>query len=123
MTDAKAIVEEVTCPESGKVYLAPCQVRCPLKLPIQRSHTAVSQLSLEPTDKELIKIGDEIFDKSPLFPIICGNICGLCEEECNYKDETGAIRRRKIIWPLAKVYLKYLEKKLKASRELSAQTT
>ena len=113
MTNAKAIVEEVTCPESGKVYLAPCQVRCPLKLPIQRSHTAVSQLSLEPKDKELIKIGDEIFDKSPLFPIICGNICGLCEEECNYKDETGAIRRRKIIWPLAKVYLKYLEKKSK----------
>jgi len=117
MTEAKnketMIVEEVMHPESGKVCLAPCQVRCPLKLPIQRSHTAVSQLSLEPTDEELIKIGDEIFDKSPLFPIICGNICGLCEEECNYKDETGAIRRRKIIWPLAKVYLKYLEKKPK----------
>jgi len=107
------IVEEVICSESGKVYLAPCQVRCPLKLNIQRSHSAVSQLSPEPSNEELIKIGDEIFEKSPLFPIICGNICGLCEEECNYKDETGAIRRRKIIWPLAKVYLKYLEKKPK----------
>jgi NADPH-dependent glutamate synthase beta subunit-like oxidoreductase/ferredoxin len=106
-------VEEVICPESGKIYLAPCQVRCPLKLNIQRSHTAISQLSNNPSDQQLIKIGDEIFDKSPLFPIICGNICGLCEEECNYKDETGAIRRRKIIWPLAKVYLKYLNKKPK----------
>lgn len=106
-------VEEVICPTNGKIYLAPCQVRCPLKLNIQRSHTAVSQLPLEPTDEQLIKIGNEIFEKSPLFPIICGNICGLCEEECNYKDETGAIRRRKIIWPLSKVYLKYLEKKPK----------
>jgi len=107
----QVVVEEVICPESGKVYLAPCQVRCPLKLNIQATHTKISQLSPEPSEEQLIKIGDEIFDKSPLFPIICGNVCGLCEEECNYKDETGAIRRRKIIWPLAKVYLKYLKKK------------
>lgn len=112
MTEQKQVaVEEVVYLESGKVYLSPCQVRCPLKLNIQRSHAVISQLPLKPTDEQLIKIGDEIFEKSPLFPIICGNICGLCEEECNYRDETGAIRRRKIIWPLAKVYLKYLEKK------------
>ena len=104
------MVEEVICPESGKIYLAPCQVRCPLKLDIQRSHTAVSQLPSEPIDEEVIEIGNEIFEKNPLFPIICGNICGLCEEECNYKDETGAIRRRKIIWPVGKIYLKHLEK-------------
>ena len=107
------LVEEVVCPESGKIYLAPCQVRCPLKLNIQRSHTAVSQLPLEPNDEEVIEIGNEIFEKNPLFPIICGNVCGLCEEECNYKDETGAIRRRKIIWPVGKIYLKYLEKRKK----------
>ena len=108
--DTKAIVEVVTCPESGKIYLAPCQVRCPLKLNIQRSHTALSQLGKNLTTEQMIKIGDEIFQENPLFPIICGNICGLCEEECNYKDETGAIRRRKIIWPIGKEYLKYLDK-------------
>jgi len=103
-------VEEVVCPESGKIYLAPCQVRCPLKMNIQRSHTTISQLTIEPDKEQLIEIGNELFEQNPLFPIICGNICGLCEEECNYKDETGAIRRRKIIWPLAKVYLKHIEK-------------
>jgi len=103
-------VEEVICPTSGKIYLAPCQVRCPLKMNIQRSHTAVSQLSIKPDDKLLIDIGKEMFEQNPLFPILCGNICGLCEGECNYKDETGAIRRRKIIWPIGKVYLKYLDK-------------
>jgi len=103
-------VEEVVCSESGKIYLAPCQVRCPLKMNIQRSHTTISQLTIEPDKEQLIEIGNELFEQNPLFPIICGNICGLCEEECNYKDETGAIRRRKIIWPLAKVYLKHIEK-------------
>ena len=103
-------VEEVVCPESGKVYLAPCQVRCPLKMNIQRNNTTISQLTIEPDKEQLIKIGNELFEQNPLFPIICGNICGLCEEECNYKDETGAIRRRKVIWPLAKVYLKHIEK-------------
>ena len=111
MTEEKQVaVEEVICPVNGKIYLAPCQVRCPLKMNIQRSHTEVSQLSKEPDEKKLIEIGNELFEQNPLFPIMCGNICGLCEEECNYNDETGAIRRRKIIWPLAKVYLKYLDK-------------
>jgi len=106
----KAIVENVIYPDSGKIYLAPCQVRCPLKMNIQRSHTAISQLTYNPDGKELINIGNELFEKNPLFPIICGNVCGLCEEECNYKDETGSIRRRKIIWPVGNIYLKYLEK-------------
>ena len=61
-------------------------------------------------EKQVIEIGKEIFDKNPLFPIICGNICGLCEEECNYKDKTGYIRRRKIIQPIGDIYMKYLEK-------------
>jgi NADPH-dependent glutamate synthase beta subunit-like oxidoreductase/ferredoxin len=103
-------VEEVICPVNGKIYLPPCQVRCPLKMNIQRSHTAVSQLSVKPDEKLLVKIGKEMFEQNPLFPILCGNVCGLCEEECNYKDETGAIRRRKIIWPVGKVFLKYLDK-------------
>ena len=103
-------VEEVICPVNGKIYLPPCQVRCPLKMNIQRSHTAVSQLSVKPDEKFLLKIGKEMFEQNPLFPILCGNVCGLCEEECNYKDETGSIRRRKIIWPVGKVFLKYLDK-------------
>ena len=102
-------IEDVIAQESGKIYLAPCQVRCPLKMNIQRSHTAVSQIASENEDDFLIEIGKEMFEQNPLFPILCGNICGLCEEECNYKDETGSIRRRKIIWPVGKVFLNYLE--------------
>ena len=109
--EIKTTIEEVVCPDSGKIYLAPCQIRCPLGEDIQRNHVLISELPLtEEVDEELVlEIGHEIFEQNPLFPIICGNICGLCEEECNYKDETGAIRRRKIIQPLGKIYMKYLE--------------
>lgn len=109
--EIKTTIEEVVCPDSGKIYLAPCQVRCPLGEDIQRSHVLISKLPLEKEmdQKQILEIGHEIFKQNPMFPIICGNICGLCEEECNYKDETGAIRRRKIIQPLGKIYIEYLE--------------
>ncbi len=109
--EIKTSIEEVVCPSNGKVYLPPCQIRCPLAEDIQRSHVLISKLPLnEDMDKKLIlEIGDEIFKQNPLFPIICGNICGLCEEECNYKDETGAIRRRKIIQPIGDIYMEYLK--------------
>ena len=108
--ETKTVIEEVICPDSGKIYLAPCQVRCPLGEDIQRNHTMISQLPLKPDIEQILDIGNEIYQQNPLFPIICGNLCGLCEEECNYKDETGAIRRRKIIWPVGDLYMKYLEK-------------
>ncbi|MBE9512786.1 MAG: FAD-dependent oxidoreductase [Chloroflexi bacterium] len=109
--EAKAQVEEVICQASGKVYLSPCQIACPLGLDIQRSHAMISLLPLDPQEaaNQIIDIGNEIYEKSPLFPLLCGYICGLCEKECNYKDQTGAVRRRMLIRLIANEYVKYLE--------------
>jgi len=106
-------IEEVIDEASGKVYLPPCQVRCPLKIDIQRNHAMISCLPLdgEEASKQILKIGDEIYDKNPLFPIICSYICGLCEEECNYEDETGAVRRKLLVRFIAEHYLPYLKTK------------
>ena len=103
-------IENVLCTD-GKLYLPPCQIRCPLDEDIQKNHAMIAHFPKEKRDAEklMMDIGHELFDQNPLFPIVCGNICGLCEEECNYKDETGAIRRRKVIWPVGKLYLDYLK--------------
>jgi NADPH-dependent glutamate synthase beta subunit-like oxidoreductase/NAD-dependent dihydropyrimidine dehydrogenase PreA subunit len=108
--EKQAPVEEVVC-EADKVYLSPCQIRCPLDIDIQRSHTMIALLPLDPeaAAKQMIEIGKEVYEKSPLFPLLCGYICGLCEKECNYKDETGAVRRRMLMRPVAQEYIKYLE--------------
>jgi len=107
-------VEEAIDEASGKVYLPPCQVRCPLKIDIQRNHAMISCLPLDEKEasSQILKIGDEIYDKNPLFPIICSYICGLCEKECNYEDQTGAVRRKLLLRFIAEHYLPYLETKL-----------
>ena len=106
-------IEEVIDEASGKVCLPPCQVRCPLKIDIQRNHAMISCLPLggEEASNQILKIGDEIYDKNPLFPIICSYICGLCEKECNYEDQTGAMRRKLLVRFIAEHYLPYLETK------------
>jgi NADPH-dependent glutamate synthase beta subunit-like oxidoreductase len=106
-------IEEVVDEASGKVYLPPCQVRCPLKIDIQRNHVMISCLPLdsEEASRQILKIGDEVYDKNPLFPIVCGYICGLCEKECNYEDETGAVRRKLLLRFIADRYLPYLKTK------------
>ena len=106
-------IEEVVDEVSGKVYLPPCQVRCPLKIDIQRNHVMISCLPLdsEEASRQILKIGDEVYDKNPLFPIVCGYICGLCEKECNYEDQTGAVRRKLLLRFIAERYLPYLETK------------
>ena len=106
-------IEEVIDEASGKVYLPPCQVRCPLKIDIQRNHVMISCLPLdsEEASRQILEIGDEVYDKNPLFPIICGYICGLCEKECNYEDETGAVRRKLLLRFIADRYLPYLKTK------------
>ncbi len=108
----RAQVEEVIDEASGKVWLAPCQIACPIGMDIQRSHARIALLSPDAQEahRQIIEIGDEIYDKNPLFPI-CSYICGLCEKECNYKDQTGAIRRRMLLRFLADYYLPYLETK------------
>lgn len=90
----KERVEEVIDEASGKVSLPPCQVACPVGEDIQRTNAMISLLPMDPEEasKQIIKIGDENYEKNPLFTI-CSYICGLCEKECNYKDHTGAVSR------------------------------
>ena len=110
--EKQAQVEEVINKASGKVYLPPCQIACPLGEDIQRSHAMIALLPPDAGEasSRMIEIGDEIYEKNPLFPI-CNYICGLCEKECNYKDQTGAVRRRLLIRPITEHYLPYLETK------------
>jgi len=105
-------VEEVINESDGKAYLPPCQARCPLKIDIQRNHVMLSCLprDADEASRQIIKIGDEIYDQNPFFPI-CSYICGLCEKECNYKDQTGAVRRKLLLRFIAEHYLPYLETK------------
>ncbi len=105
-------VEEVIDEASGKVYLPPCQIACPIGEDIQRTNAMISVLPLD-TEKAhhlVIEIGDEIYEKNPLFTV-CGYVCGLCEKECNYKDETGAVRRKTLKRFLTDYYLPYLNTK------------
>jgi NADPH-dependent glutamate synthase beta subunit-like oxidoreductase len=106
-------VEEVIDEASGKAHLPPCQVRCPLKIDIQRNHVMISRLPLDEreTSSQIFKIGDEVYDKNPLFPILCGYVCGLCERECNYEDQTGAVRRILLLRFVTEHYLAHLETK------------
>ncbi|MFB0559282.1 MAG: FAD-dependent oxidoreductase [Dehalococcoidales bacterium] len=112
VTEAEELarVEEVIDEASGKVYLPPCQIACPIGEPIQRTNTMMALLPLdaEEASSQILKIGDEIYEKNPLFTI-CSYICGLCERECNYKDQTGAIRRKMLKRFLTDYYLPHLE--------------
>jgi NADPH-dependent glutamate synthase beta subunit-like oxidoreductase/CheY-like chemotaxis protein/NAD-dependent dihydropyrimidine dehydrogenase PreA subunit len=105
-------VEEVIDEATGKVCLPPCQIACPIGEPIQRTNTMIAYLPLdaERAYNQIIEIGDEIYDKNPLFTV-CSYICGLCEKECNYKGQTGAIRRTMLKRFLTDHYLPYLETK------------
>ncbi|MFC1974650.1 hypothetical protein ACFLVA_01395 [Chloroflexota bacterium] len=72
-------------------------------------------ISLLPLDtkeayNQIIKIGDEIYEKNPLFTV-CSYICGLCERECNYKDQTGPIRRKMLKRFITDYYIPYLDTK------------
>ena len=110
--EEKAQVEEVVDEASGKIYLPPCQIACPIGENIQRTNAMIALLPLdaEEASAQIIKIGDEIYEKNPLFTI-CSYICGLCEKECNYKDKTGSIRRKMLKRFLTDYYLPYLETK------------
>jgi NADPH-dependent glutamate synthase beta subunit-like oxidoreductase/CheY-like chemotaxis protein/NAD-dependent dihydropyrimidine dehydrogenase PreA subunit len=105
-----AQVEEVIDEATGKVYLPPCQIACPVGEDIQRTNAMMALLPLnaKKAHSQIIRIGDEIYKKNPLFPI-CSYICGLCEKECNYKDHTGAIRRKMLKRFISEYYLPYLE--------------
>ena len=110
--EKRARVEEVIDEATGKVYLPPCQIACPIGEDIQRTNAMIALLPLnaKKAHSQIIKIGDEIYKKNPLFPV-CSYICGLCERECNYKDHTGAIRRKMLKRFITEYYLPYLESK------------
>lgn len=110
--NVRKVVEEVVCKDSGKVLLPPCQIACPVGEDIQRTHAMISTLPLDPSRaaKRLIEVGDEIYEKNPMFTI-CSYVCGLCEKECNYKDHTGAVRRRMLKRIVTDYYIPYLNKK------------
>ena len=110
--DPRAQVEEVVIADSGKVYLPPCQIACPVDEDIQRTHAMIALLPLDPEEArgQIIKVGDEIYEKNPLFTI-CGYVCGLCEKECNYNDHTAAIRRRMLKRTVCDYYMPYLDTK------------
>jgi len=100
--EEKAQVEEVIDEASGKICLPPCQIACPIGEDIQRTNAMISVLPLDADAayNRIIKIGDEIYEKNPLFTI-CAYICGLCEKEgyqtptpLPYQGEGGCDRRR-----------------------------
>lgn len=110
--EERARVEEAIDEATGKVCLPPCQIACPIGEDIQRTNVMIACLpqDAEEAYRQIIKIGDEIYDKNPLF-MVCSYICGLCERECNYKDQTGAIRRKMLKRFITDYYLPYLETK------------
>jgi NADPH-dependent glutamate synthase beta subunit-like oxidoreductase/CheY-like chemotaxis protein/NAD-dependent dihydropyrimidine dehydrogenase PreA subunit len=112
IAEEEARVEEVIDEVTGKVCLPPCQIACPIGENIQRTNVMIARLpqNAEEAYRQIIKIGDEIYDKNPLF-MVCSYICGLCENECNYKDQTGAIRRKLLKRLVTDYYLPYLETK------------
>lgn len=107
-----ARVEEAIDEATGKIYLPPCQIACPVGEDIQRTNAMMSLLppDAEEAHSHIIKIGDEIYKKNPLFPV-CSYVCGLCERECNYKDHTGAVRRKMLKRFISEYYLPYLDNK------------
>lgn len=98
--------------EAIKQLLPPCQIKCPINEDIQRTNVLISLLPEDPDSAkgQIIEISDYLYEKNPFFNI-CGYICGLCELECNYKTEGGAIRRRLLKRFLSDVYTEYLSQK------------
>lgn len=103
-------MEDAVDARTGKSYLPPCQIGCPIGEDIQRTNMLIASLPRDIRDAYLaiVRIGDEIYEKNPLFPV-CGYICGLCEKECNYKDKGGAVRRRLLKKFISDYYVKHLE--------------
>jgi NADPH-dependent glutamate synthase beta subunit-like oxidoreductase len=98
--------------QAVKQFLPPCQVKCPINEDIQRTNVLISLLPDEPNAalEGCRQIGDYLYDRNPLFTV-CGYVCGLCELECNYSSEGGAIRRRLLKRFISDSYTFYLDEK------------
>ena len=88
--DAPAKVEAAV-----KIFLPPCQNKCPIREDIQRTNVLISLLPEDPAEARegVLQIGDSLYERNPFFTV-CGYICGICERECNYKTKGGSIKRR-----------------------------
>jgi NADPH-dependent glutamate synthase beta subunit-like oxidoreductase/NAD-dependent dihydropyrimidine dehydrogenase PreA subunit len=95
-----------------KQFLPPCQIRCPINEDIQRTNILISLLPEEPdlAKDGIIQVGDYLYEKNPFFTV-CGYICGLCENDCNYRTRGGAIKRRLLKRFLSDTYTPYLAQK------------
>jgi NADPH-dependent glutamate synthase beta subunit-like oxidoreductase/NAD-dependent dihydropyrimidine dehydrogenase PreA subunit len=95
-----------------RLFLPPCQIRCPINEDIQRTNVLISLLPADPelATEGIIQIGDYLYEKNPFFPV-CGYVCGLCELECNYQSKGGAIRRRLLKRFIADTYISHMDKK------------
>jgi len=95
-----------------KQLLPPCQIKCPINEDIQRTNVLISLLpnTMEEAKSGILQIGEHLWERNPLFNI-CGYVCGLCELECNYKNEGGAVRRRLLKRFLSDSYTDYLKEK------------
>ncbi len=98
--------------QAVKQLLPPCQIKCPINEDIQRTNVLISLLpsNMDAAREGIIQIGDHLYDRNPFFNI-CGYICGICELECNYKSQGGAIRRRLLKRFLSDTYTPYLSEK------------
>ena len=105
--DAEARVEAAV-----RIFLPPCQEKCPIHEDIQRTNVLISLLphDLKKAREGVLQIGDHLYDRNPFFTV-CGFICGICERECNYKTNGGSIKRRLLKRFLSDTYTPYLKKR------------
>jgi NADPH-dependent glutamate synthase beta subunit-like oxidoreductase/coenzyme F420-reducing hydrogenase delta subunit/NAD-dependent dihydropyrimidine dehydrogenase PreA subunit len=105
--DAQAKVEAAV-----KIFLPPCQNKCPIREDIQRTNVLISLLPEDPKEARdgVLQIGDHLYERNPFFTV-CGYICGICERECNYKTKGGSIKRRLLKRFLSDTYTPYLKEK------------
>ena len=105
--DAQAKVEAAV-----KVYLPPCQNKCPIREDIQRTNVLISLLPKDPEKARegVLQIGDHLYERNPFFTV-CGYICGICERECNYKTHGGSVKRRLLKRFLSDTYTPYLKER------------
>ncbi|MCS7280705.1 MAG: FAD-dependent oxidoreductase [Desulfobacterota bacterium] len=104
--------EQAQAEAAVQQILPPCQIRCPIKEPIQRTNVMISLLpeNEEKARQGVIEIGDFLYERNPFFTV-CGYVCGICERECNYRLKGGAIKRRLLKKFLAQWYIPYLYEK------------
>jgi NADPH-dependent glutamate synthase beta subunit-like oxidoreductase/coenzyme F420-reducing hydrogenase delta subunit len=105
--DAQANVEAAV-----KIFLPPCQNKCPIREDIQRTNVLISLLPEDPEKARagVLQIGEHLYERNPFFTV-CGYICGICERECNYRTRGGSIKRRLLKRFLSDTYTPYLKGK------------